>query len=124
LHSLLGIHSHHALLGHPVAGHSFERFAMVQVMEYLPGACQCYFYRTQDGTECDLVIVKDMRVKACIEIKLGANPKITRSLTQVMKDLRPEHTYIITPLEKGYSASETVSVIGIGEISRIAESLR
>jgi uncharacterized protein len=123
LHSLLGIEKLDMLLGHPVSGFSFEGFIIQQLLEPLDHSCQSYFYRTQDGTECDLLITRNHEVETCVEIKLTARPTITKSMRLVMEDLKPRHFFIVVPVEADYFLADNVRVVGITQLSVITNNL-
>jgi len=44
-----------------------------------------YYYRTHDGAECDLVLVKGVKPLACIEIKLNNAPMCQRAFMKPCK---------------------------------------
>ena len=46
-----------------------------------------YFYRTHDGAECDVVLVKGIVPIACIEIKLNNAPVISKGFYTSVADL-------------------------------------
>lgn len=123
LHTLLGIETMDSLLGHPVSGFSFEGFVIRQLIEPLPRSFEAFFYRTQDGTECDLVITKNYQVEACIEIKLTTRPTITKAMRMAMADLKPKYMYIVTPLDGDYFLDEKIQVVGLRQLSRISNGL-
>jgi len=56
LHALLDIHDLEELLGHPVAGASWEGFVIENTLRCLPSGTEHYFYRTQAGAEIDLIL--------------------------------------------------------------------
>ncbi len=68
-----------------------------QILELLPRSIQAYFYRTHDGSEMDLVLVKGIKPLACIEIKNSASPSISRGLTESLAELKPRHSFIVVP---------------------------
>jgi predicted AAA+ superfamily ATPase len=108
---------------HPVAGFSFEGFAIQQIIEPLPDSYKPFFYRTQDGTECDLVITKNFEVKICVEIKLTTRPSVTRSMRLAMDDLKPSMMYIVTPIDANYWLDEKIQVVGVKQLSLIMKNL-
>ena len=61
LHALGGIHRADDLPIHPLAGASWEGYVISQILTLLPTGIEPYFYRTSDGTECDLVLMHGMR---------------------------------------------------------------
>jgi len=69
LHYLLGIETFIELQGNPIVGSSWEGYVVEQICQLLPDQFQPYFYRTQDGAACDLVITKAGVPVKGIEIK-------------------------------------------------------
>lgn len=96
LHHTLGIHTWQELFENPILGSSWEGFVVEQVMSLglnlLP-----YFYRTQAGAECDLVLVQGNQAVVCIEAKMSNTPKMTKSLLSSLEDLKTEKNFIVTP---------------------------
>jgi uncharacterized protein len=123
LHALLGIETMDSLLGHPVAGFSFEGFVIQQILESLNHSFKPFFYRTQDGTECDLVITKNYEVELCVEIKLTTRPVITKAMRLAIEDLKPKQLYMITPHEADYFLDEKIQVIGVKQLAHITNRL-
>ncbi len=120
LHHLLGIPDMNALLGHPLAGNSWEGYVIQQLMAFLGDNYDFSFYRTQDGTECDLIISKGINVLSCIEIKLTEKPKITKSLTLSIQDLKPESTFIVIPLcNTSYKIGKGITVCNLNDLFKI-----
>ncbi len=96
LHYLLDIHHAKNLQYHPMLGYSWEGYVIEQIISLLPNNIQPYYYRTQDGAEVDLVLVKGIKPIACIEIKYSENPSLTRGLAESIKDLKTKNNYVIT----------------------------
>ena len=114
LHHILGLQHFNDVMGHPVAGESWEGFVIQQVISYYGNRFDYTFYRTQDGTECDLVISKGITVLACIEIKLSDAPKITKGFTISIQDLKPQHAYMIVPnCDEPYKLNEKITVCDV-----------
>ena len=99
LHHILRIEDFNMLTGHPVIGHSWEGYVIEQIISIYGNKFEYFYYRTQDGTECDLVITKSYIPVACIEIKYTSTPKTTKSLTIAIQDLKTEHNFLIIPGE-------------------------
>jgi uncharacterized protein len=72
-----------------------------------------FFYRTQAGAECDLVLVRGIRPLACIEIKLSNSPSVSRGFVSCVEDLQPLYKYIITPGSDSFVTSHGVSVVNL-----------
>lgn len=96
LHHTLDIHTLKHLFEHPILGSSWEGMVVEQVaslgLNLVP-----YFYRTQAGAECDLVLVRGHKPVVCIEAKITNTPKMTKSLTSSLADLGTAHNYIVIP---------------------------
>lgn len=109
LHALLNIHDYPSLLGHPVAGASWEGFVIEQIIQGLPEGIRPFFYRTHHGAEADLVLVKGIQPVAAIEIKLNNTPVVSKGFYQTLEDLGLKKGYVITPDSDSYS-------IGLAEV--------
>ena len=73
LHTLLGIRTENELLGHPTLGASFEGFAMEQVIQHYQAEPEdCYFWRTHNGAELDLLLLLDGK-KTGFEFKYSSH---------------------------------------------------
>lgn len=121
LHRLLNIASLDALFGHPGAGGSWEGYVVEQVFQAKPNHLDLFFYRTQAGAECDLVLVQGITPIACIEIKLSNTPIVSRGFLNCIQDLEPKYSFIITPQSDTYTGSHNVITINLS--SFIAERL-
>ena len=115
LHHLLKIYNRDALFGHPNIGNSWEAFVMQQIISNLPLTIETHFYRTQDGSEIDLVLLKDARVKAAIEIKNSNSPKLTKGNTLAIETLQSQYNFIITPSSDDYLIRQNVRVCNVND---------
>ena len=113
LHHMLNIHSLDDLLGHPGAGASWEGYVIEQIYQQKPASLELFFYRTQAGTECDLVIVSGIKPIACIEIKLTNAPTVSKGFYTSIADLNPKKKFIITPASDDYPAKDGVIVTSL-----------
>jgi predicted AAA+ superfamily ATPase len=113
LHRLLNISDYDTLLGHPAVGASWEGYVIEQIFQRLPEGLELYFYRTQAGAECDLVIVQGITPLACIEIKLTNAPSVSRGFVSCLEDLQPKFKYLITPGSDTYPGSADVTVTNL-----------
>lgn len=95
LHALLGIPNRNALLRHPVAGASWEGFAIETLLAAAPEGTGASFYRTVRGAEVDLVLLLPGRPAPWIvEIRLGSAPKLTRGFHIASEDIGPERAFV------------------------------
>lgn len=115
LHHLLSIHEFDNLESNPIIGHSWEGYVIEQISSNLEPGTDCYFFRTHEGTECDLVLVKGGKTVAAIEIKYTSSPKITRGLTQAFKDLNADNNFILTPRTEDYLLKRSIRVCNLGD---------
>jgi predicted AAA+ superfamily ATPase len=113
LHNLLFLHNFEQLMGHPQVGNSWEGFVIQQILTRLPQNIQPWFYRSQDGSEIDLILSKANGILAALEIKLSDAPKITRGNTEAVKELSPKHSVIITPQADTYPIKGGWMVYGL-----------
>lgn len=116
LHHLLGIYDRNTLLNHSAIGYSWEGFVVEQICALLPDTIHPFFYRTHDGAEMDLVLVKGIEPVACIEIKLTTAPSVSRGMTQSIADMNCKSNFIITPgANAGWKIRDDIFVCGLEE---------
>ncbi|MDP3223229.1 MAG: DUF4143 domain-containing protein, partial [Rubrivivax sp.] len=116
LHALLGIADAQVLQGHPIAGVSWEGFVIEQIAAALPGDAVLGYYRTSAGAELDLVVQVQGQTVA-FEIKLSSAPKPARGFWQALQDVKPDRTFVVAPVQRGYSLAEGVQVVGLDELT-------
>jgi len=97
LHQLCNIHGISSLKKNTLIGASWEGYVIEEICKRLPSDVQPCYYRTQAGTECDLVLVKGIAVMACIEIKYSNTPALTKGFYESLTDLKPKKSFVITP---------------------------
>jgi len=112
-HSLLGIGSHDALLGNPKIGASWEGFALEQILARLP-KIDAWFWGTQGGAELDLLIQPNGR-RIGFEFKVADAPRMTKSLSIAMNDLRLDELVVVKPRGNGYPLEKKIRVASLGE---------
>lgn len=83
-----------------------------------------YFYRTQDGSEIDLIIVKGDLPIASIEIKLTNSPSLTKGNIIAMADLKAKSNFVITPSAEDYFIQNNVRVCSIATIWKYLDELK
>jgi predicted AAA+ superfamily ATPase len=73
---------------HPKLGASWEGFIIQQVITRLGAQRdECYFWRTQDGAEIDLIVIRG-RQRLGFEIKRTDTPRLTPSIHIALVDLK------------------------------------
>lgn len=116
VHALLGLPDKEAILGHPVAGASWEGLVLENAIGAAGERAEPSFYRTSGGAEVDLVLTwRDGREWA-IEVKRSAAPKLERGLRSSLDDLQPERAFIAYPGSERYRLAAGVEAIGLAEL--------
>ncbi|MDZ7314472.1 MAG: ATP-binding protein, partial [candidate division KSB1 bacterium] len=87
LHHLTGILTFHDLQGNVLLGNSWEGYVIEQIRQLVPGEINLYYYRTHNGAESDLVLVRGNEALACIEIKYTAAPALSKGFQISIEDL-------------------------------------
>lgn len=117
LHTLLGLDSADAVLGHPVAGASWEGFVLETLLTVMPQRCQAFFYRTAGGAEMDLVIDHPGGERWAIEVKRSLTPTLSRGFHQARVDLDPRHSFVVIPREGRFPLAPGVDAVGLVELA-------
>lgn len=124
VHALLGLSDKEAVLGHPVAGPSWEGMAIENVLAAAGGDALPSFYRTSHGVEADLVLSwLDGRMWV-VEIKRSLSPTVERGLHTAIADLEPERTFVVYPGKERYRMGPSVEAIGLAELCEQARARR
>ncbi|MEI7583008.1 ATP-binding protein [Runella sp.] len=111
LHAVVGIENEEDLEGYIGKGNSWEGFVIQQIIAQLKPSVYPYYYRTQDGSELDLVLVKGLSPVLGIEIKYANAPKITKGTTVASQDLGTLPVLVVTPFAtEDYELSPTTKV--------------
>jgi hypothetical protein len=116
LHAWLEIATLDDLLGNVILGTSWEGFVIEQIKAMAGDKLQYHFYRTHQGAECDLVLVKGGNPVAAIEIKFSSTPSISKGFYISISDLKTSTNFVIIPDISGeddYLLKEGIRVVGI-----------
>lgn len=113
LHRLLNVQSYDDLFGHPIIGSSWEGYVIEQIFQIKNKQTDMFFYRTQAGAECDLVIVQGATPIVCIEIKFSNAPSVSKGFINCTQDLNPKYKYIITPNSDTYISSNEITITSL-----------
>lgn len=114
LHALLDIPDFNTLFSHPIYGFSWEGLVIESICAYLDNA-DCFFYRTAHGAELDLVVHYRSKIIA-FECKVSDAPKPTKGFWQALEDVKPDVTYIVSPLADKYPIREDIWVVGLEQL--------
>ena len=97
VHHLLRLYDEEALISHPVAGGSWEGYVIQQVIAVLSTDTRAFFYRTQQGSELDLVVEQGGKIVLALEIKLSNQPTLSKGNTIALQDLNHPPLLVVTP---------------------------
>jgi predicted AAA+ superfamily ATPase len=119
VHALLGISDGEALLGHPVAGASWEGLAIESLIGAAPSGTDAYFFRTSAGAEIDLLLeIPGHRQPWAIEIKRGLAPKIEKGFHLACESVRPERRLVVYGGVERFPLADGVEAVSLGELCR------
>ncbi len=113
LHHLLRLENEKELMHHPGAGASWEGYVISQINYAKENRLDMYYYRTQAGAECDLVLTRGHVIKACVEIKLSKAPVAGKGFYQSVSDLKCKNNFIVCNADIDYKTKEGIRITGI-----------
>lgn len=117
VHTLLGLQDSEAVLGHPIAGASWEGFVLENLLNCAPPGSEAWFYRTAAGAELDLVLDLPGGQRWGIEVKRSTTPKLSRGFHQACSDLEPDRCCVVYPGTDRYPLLQGVDAIGLAELA-------
>ena len=117
VHRLLRLDDHETLLGHPVAGTSWEGFVLETLLGAAPELAQSSFYRTATGVEIDLVLELPGSKRWAIEIKRGLAPAVEKGLRMAIEDVQPDRTFLVYGGNERYPKESGIEAIGLRELA-------
>ncbi|MBJ7498169.1 MAG: ATP-binding protein [Sphingopyxis sp.] len=113
VHTLLGLSSYEDILGHPIAGASWEGFVIETLIAAAPEGTKANFYRTAAGAEIDLLLTLPGGELWAIEIKRSLQPKLERGFHHACDDLSPAKRLLIYPGRERYPLADGVEVMPV-----------
>jgi predicted AAA+ superfamily ATPase len=122
LHVLLGLPDREAILGHPVAGPSWEGTAIENVLAAAGPRSQASFYRTTQGAEIDLVLGWPGGERWAVEVKRSLAPTVERGLHVAVADLNPARVFVAYPGSERYPLGPSIEAIGLAELCELARA--
>ncbi len=121
VHALLNLQSDNDLLGHPVAGPSFEGFVLENLVQCAGPRWRPYFYRTHDGAEIDLLLTCGGQPEMAIEVKRASAPTLDKGFALACDDLGVKQRYVVYPGQASYPVRHGAQAISL---AALAEQLR
>lgn len=115
LHALLSL-PNAEIQTSPKLGASWEGFVIEQIISKLK--TRDYFYwRTHAGLELDLMILKNGK-RLGFEIKYSDTPKVTRSMRQIVDDLKLDCFYLVYQGKHNLELEDKIRLLPISDIVR------
>lgn len=116
VHALLGLGDKEAVLGHPVAGASWEGMVIENLIAVAGNAAAASFYRTSGGAEVDLVLSWPDGREWAIEVKRSLAPKLERGVRSALADIEPERSFVVYPGQDRYRLAAKAEAIGLAAL--------
>ena len=119
VHALLGLRTKDDILGHPIAGQTWESFVIESLVSTVPEGTEASFYRTSAGM-FDHAKTR-LETAAAIEVKRSSAPKLQRGFHSACEDLKPQRQFVVYPGVERFSVGGGTEAIGVTDL---AEQLR
>ncbi|MBM3274950.1 MAG: DUF4143 domain-containing protein [Candidatus Sericytochromatia bacterium] len=114
VHALLGLDSMEDILGHPVAGASWEGWALEQLLAHVPERWQKSFFRTHAGAEVDLILERPGNTAPiAVKFKLSADPTPRKGFWTTMADVGASAGVIVCQGNEIYPLRDNVFVVPV-----------
>jgi predicted AAA+ superfamily ATPase len=123
VHALLGIEDYKDLAGHPVAGASWEGFAIENLIAAAPDRTVASFYRTAAGAEIDLLLEIPGHGLWALEIKRSPSARPEKGFYIACEDLQPQQRFVVNAGPERYPLGGGIEAIGLAEMSALLAAL-
>lgn len=117
VHSLLRLDTLDDVLGHPVAGGSWEGHVIETLISAAPPRTEASFYRTATGVELDLVLDLPGAERWAIEIKRSSAPKVEKGFHEAIEDVRPSRAFVVYGGGERYPKGQGTEAIGLRDLA-------
>jgi predicted AAA+ superfamily ATPase len=117
-HALLDIETWEDVLGHPVAGASWEGFVIENLIAAAGERRTPYYYRTEDGAEIDLLFERGGKPEIAIEIKRSSAPTLSRGFHNARDTLKVKESYLVHGGTDTWPEGDGVTAIGPVDLMR------
>lgn len=117
VHALLDLETENDVLGHPVAGPSYEGFVLETLVQCAGPRYKSSFYRTHEGAEIDLVLERGGKAVMAVEIKRSSAPTLDRGFAVACDDLGVASRWVVYPGHERYPMRLGATAIGLNELA-------
>lgn len=118
-HALLNISEYNDLICHPVAGGSWEGFVIENIISVCPSHFNCFYYRTAQGAEIDLIIEIGHNKLIAIEIKKSSSPTISKGFHIACEDINAYKKFVVYSGDDNFSLGNDVTAISLKSIMEL-----
>jgi predicted AAA+ superfamily ATPase len=118
VHALLVLTDHEQLLGHPVAGSSWEGFVIENLVAAAPAGASAWFYRTAAGAEIDLLLDLGPRRLWAVEVKRSLNPRPGKGFHLACEDVEATHRFVVYPGTERYRLDPSTEAVPLSSLLR------
>ena len=115
VHTLLRLDDEEAVLGHPVAGFSWEGFVIENILRAAPERTEASFYGTATKVEVDLVLDLPGGERWAIEIKRSL-ATVNRALRVALDDVQPDRAVIVHGREGRFPKGDGIEAMDLGQL--------
>lgn len=116
-HALLGLETDVQILGHPVVGHSWEGFAIENILSVVPPRTRHGFFRTAKGAEIDLVLqFPGLQSLWALDIKRSVAASVRRGFFTARDDVSATKSFLVHPGNERFMLKHGVEAIGLFEL--------
>jgi uncharacterized protein len=115
-HALLDLERWDDVLGHPVAGPSWEGFVIENLIAAAGDRRTPYYYRTEDGAEIDLLFERGGSIEMAIEIKRSSAPDVTKGFRLASDTLKPKSAYLLHSGDDTWTAEKGIVAVSLNDL--------
>jgi predicted AAA+ superfamily ATPase len=117
-HALLDLASWAEILGHPVAGPSWEGFVIDNLITAAGERRVPYYYRTEDGAEIDLLLERGGAIEMAIEVKRSSAPTLSKGFHLARAALQPARSFVVHSGAETWPMGDGVTAITLPSLMR------
>jgi predicted AAA+ superfamily ATPase len=104
------------LLGHPVAGFSWEGFVIESLLAAAPASATAWFYRTSAGAEIDLLLELGPGRLWAVEVKRSLNPQPRKGFRLACDDVKATHRFVVYPGAERYRLDPSTEAVPLSAL--------
>lgn len=117
VHALLRILDTDELLGHPVAGASWEGFVVESLLVAAPDWTRASFYRTATGAEIDLALELPGNQRWAVEIQRSTVARVSKGFRIALGDVPMDRAFLVHGGDARFPKGGGVDAIGLREMA-------